>query len=46
VAGHSALSATELVRRVGDSVTAWTTGAEQSDDITMLAVRYLGAAQQ
>ena len=46
VAGHSALSATELVRRVGDSVTAWTRGAEQSDDITMLAVRYLGAAQQ
>jgi len=45
-AGHSSLSATDLVRRVGDSVTAWTRGAEQSDDITMLAVRYLGAAQQ
>ena len=35
-------SATDLIRAVSYAVTNWADGAEQSDDITMLAVRYLG----
>lgn len=38
---HGAAAA-EMTRTVSDAVSAWAEGAEQSDDITMLAVRYLG----
>lgn len=41
-ATRAGASAGELIRTVGDAVTDWARGAEQSDDITMLAVRYLG----
>ncbi|MBS0643351.1 MAG: PP2C family protein-serine/threonine phosphatase [Proteobacteria bacterium] len=35
-------NAEAVVRRVADAVAAFATGSEQSDDITMLHVRYLG----
>lgn len=41
-AARAGASAGELIRAVSDAVTDWARGAEQSDDITMLAVRYLG----
>lgn len=42
VAGQARAGARDLVLAVSASVTAWAGDAEQSDDITMLAVRYLG----
>ena len=36
------LSVTELVTRLSDDVKGFTTGAEQSDDITIMALKYLG----
>ena len=46
VAGQARAGARDLVLAVSASVTAWAGDAEQSDDITMLAVRYLGPGQQ
>lgn len=39
------LSATELVKVIDTSIKEFTGGAEQSDDITMLALQYLGKTQ-
>lgn len=39
---HAEKSTTDLIRAISGAVTDWADGAEQSDDITMLAVRYLG----
>lgn len=44
VAAHAGSGAHNLITAVSASVTDWAAGAEQSDDITMLAVRYLGPA--
>lgn len=46
VAGQARAGARDLVQAVSASVTAWAGEAEQSDDITMLALRYLGPGQQ
>jgi sigma-B regulation protein RsbU (phosphoserine phosphatase) len=46
VSAHADAEAHNLITAVSASVTDWAAGAEQSDDITMLAVRYLGPAQQ
>jgi serine phosphatase RsbU (regulator of sigma subunit) len=40
--GGNGMSAESLTRAVLESLSAFTEGAEQSDDITMLALRYLG----
>ena len=44
VSAHAGAGAHNLITAVSASVTDWAAGAEQSDDITMLAVRYLGPA--
>ncbi len=45
VSARPEADSTELIHAVAASLTDWTEGAEQSDDITMLAVRYKGPAQ-
>lgn len=45
VAARPQAHSQELIRTVASSVKAWAKTAEQSDDITMLAVRYHGPAQ-
>jgi phosphoserine phosphatase RsbU/P len=42
---HCGLSARELTDAVSQAITTFAEGAEQSDDITMLAVRYVGVDQ-
>jgi sigma-B regulation protein RsbU (phosphoserine phosphatase) len=46
VTAHASAGAQDMLRAVSASVADWAGGAEQSDDITMLAVRYLGPAPQ
>ena len=43
-APHQALSSQALVDRIVAAVRAFTKGAAQSDDITVMVIRYLGTA--
>ncbi len=42
IAAHPQASAAEIIREVDAGIKTFTAGAEQSDDITMLAMTYLG----
>ena len=46
VNSHRAETAGAMVERVCDAVTEFVGGAEPSDDLTMVAVRYLGSSHK